>query len=139
MGDLRLITTMDNKTITRNFYAALTEGNLAAIDDIVAEDFIEHEEIPTDADGRDGLREMFEELHAAFSDFAMTIEDMVAEGDKVFVRATMQGIQRAEFLGIPSQGKPMLVPVADVLRFEGGRIVEHWGLMDTGQMMQQLL
>ncbi len=139
MGDLRPATTMDNKTITRNFYAALTEGNFAAIDEIVSEDFIEHEEIPTDADGRDGLREMFEELHASFSDFAMTIEDMVAEGDKVFVRATMQGIQRAEFLGIPSQGKPMLVPVADVLRFEGGRIVEHWGLMDTGQMMQQLL
>jgi predicted ester cyclase len=64
---------------------------------------------------------------------------MVAEGDKVFVRATMQGIQRAEFLGIPSKGKPMLVPVADVLRFENGRIVEHWGVMDTGQMMEQLL
>lgn len=130
---------MDNKTITRNFYAALTEGKFDVIDEIVAENFVEHEELPTDADGRDGLRELFQDLHACFTDFAMTIEDMVAEGDKVFVRATMQGIQRAEFLGIPSQGKPMLVPVADVLRFENGRIVEHWGLMDSGQMMQQLL
>ena len=82
---------------------------------------------------------MFQALHAAFSDFAMNIEDMVAEGDKVFVRATMQGIQRDEFIGIASQGKPMLVPVADVLRFEHGKIVEHWGVMDTGQLMQQLL
>ena len=62
-----------------------------------------------------------------------------SEGDKVFVRATIQGIQRAEFLGIPLKGKPMLVPVADMLRFENGRIVEHWGLMDTGQLMEQLL
>lgn len=130
---------MDNKTLTRNFYAALTEGRFTVVDELVSEDFIEHEDVPTDADGRDGLHEMFEGLHAAFTDFAMTIEDMVAEGDKVFVRATMQGIQRAEFLGIPSKGKPMLVPVADVLRFENGRIVEHWGVMDTGQMMEQLL
>ena len=77
--------------------------------------------------------------HASFSDFAMNVEDMGAEGDKVFVRATMQGIQRAEFMGIPSKGKPMLVPVADVMRFEHGRIVEHWGVMDTGQLMEQLL
>ncbi len=130
---------MDNKTLTRNFYAALTEGRLTVIDELVSEAFVEHEEIPTDADGRDGLREMFQALHAAFSDFAMNIEDMVAEGDKVFVRATMQGIQRDEFIGIASQGKPMLVPVADVLRFEHGKIVEHWGVMDTGQLMQQLL
>jgi len=130
---------MDNKSLTRNFYAALTEGRLTVIDELVSEDFIEHEEIPTDADGRDGLTEMFQMLHTAFSDFAMNIEDMAAEGDKVFVRATMQGIQRAEFMGIPSLGKPMLVPVADVLRFEHGKIVEHWGVMDTGQLMQQLL
>lgn len=130
---------MDNKTLTRDFYEALTAGRLEVIDELVSDAFIEHEEIPTDAEGREGLREMFQTLHAAFSDFAMTIEDMVAEGDKVFVRATMQGIQRAEFLDIPSKGKPMLVPVADVMRFEDGRIVEHWGLMDTGQLMQQLL
>ena len=98
---------MDNRTLTRNCYAALTAGRLNEIDEL--------------------------------SDFAMNIDDMVAEGDKAFVRVTMQGIQRAEFLGIASKGKPMLVPVADVLRFEDGRIVEHWGLIDTGQLMQQLL
>ena len=50
---------MDNKHLTRAFYAALSEGRLDVIDEIVAEGFIEHEEIPTDADGRDGLRELF--------------------------------------------------------------------------------
>jgi len=130
---------MDTKSITRDFYTALTEGRLDAIDQFVAEDFIEHEELPTDGEGRAGLREIFQSMHDAFTDFAITIEDMVAEGDKVFVRATFQGIQRAEFMGIPSLGKPMLVPVADMLRFADGKIVEHWGVMDSGQLMQQLL
>ena len=49
---------MDNKTLTRNFYEALTAGRFTAIDEIVSEAFVEHEEIPTDADGREGLHEM---------------------------------------------------------------------------------
>ena len=60
------------------------------------------------------------------------------EDDKVFALVTMTGIQRAEFLGIPSSGRPMAVPVADVMRFENGRVVEHWGVMDLMTMMQQL-
>lgn len=130
---------MDNKTLTRNFYAALSEGRLEVIDELVAEGFVEHEEFPGSPGGREGVRFLFKALHDAFSDFAMTVEDLVAEGDKVFTRVTMKGIQRAEFLGIPSKGKPMLVPVADALRFENGRVVEHWGVMDSGMLMQQLL
>jgi steroid delta-isomerase-like uncharacterized protein len=129
---------VDHKTIVRNLYAALTEGRLEVVDDLLAEGYIEHEQVPQFASGRDGVRELFRALHASFTDFAMTVEDMVAEGDKVFIRCTMQGIQRAEFMGIPSLGKPMLVPVADLMRFEGGRIVEHWGLMDSGMLLQQL-
>ena len=129
---------MDNKTLTRTFYTALTEGRLEVVDEVLAENFVEHEQVPQFAPGRDGVRELFRALHASFTDFAMTVEDMVAEDDKVFVRCTMQGIQRAEFMGIPSLGRPMLVPVADVMRFDGGRIVEHWGVMDSGMLLQQL-
>lgn len=130
---------MDNKGIARNFYEALTAGRLEVIDELVAEGFVEHEEGPNGTGGRDGLRALFRTMHTAFSDFSMIVEDMVAEDDKVFARVTMQGMQRAEFMGIPSSGKPMAVPVADVLRFEGGRIVEHWGVMDSGMMMHQLM
>lgn len=130
---------MDHKTIARDFYAALSEGRLDAIDTLLSEDFIEHEEVPVDADGRDGVRELFQMMHDAFDDFAIRVQHLIAEDDKVCVFATLQGVQRAEFMGIPSLGKPMLVPIADVLRLEGGRIVEHWGVMDTGQLMQQLL
>lgn len=130
---------MDNKSVVRNLYADLTAGRLEVIDEVVAEGFIEHEVIPDGPGGRAGLHHLITALHAAFSDFAMTVEDMVAEDDKVFALVTMTGIQRAEFLGIPSSGRPMAVPVADVMRFEHGRVVEHWGVMDSGMLMQQLM
>ncbi|MEZ5416693.1 MAG: ester cyclase [Vicinamibacterales bacterium] len=130
---------MDTKSMIRDFYAALSEGRLDVIEEVVAEDFIEHEALPDIDDGRDGLRQLFQSMHQAFADFSITIEQMVAEGDKVFALVTMQGIHRAEFMGIPSKGKPMMVPVADVMRIDGGRIVEHWGVMDSGVLMQQLL
>ncbi len=129
---------MDNKSIVRNFYEALGAGRFNVISEIVAEGFVDHEEMPGFAAGREGLRQVFEAMHAAFADFTITVEDMVAEGDKVFALVTMKGTQRAEFMGIPSSGKAMRVPVADVMRFEGGKVVEHWGVTDTGQLMQQL-
>ena len=130
---------MDNKSIARNLYEALSAGRLEVIDEFVAEGFVEHEAAPGGAAGRDGLRQLFQSMHTAFADFSIVVEDMVAEDDKVFALVTMTGIQRAEFMGIPSSGKPMAVPVADVLRFDGGRIVAHWGVMDSGMLMQQLM
>jgi predicted ester cyclase len=68
----------------------------------------------------------------------MTIEDIVAEGDKVFIRATMKGTHKGEFMGMPGSSKQMAVPLADIVRLEGGRVVEHWDVTDTGLMMRQL-
>jgi steroid delta-isomerase-like uncharacterized protein len=131
---------MDNKAIARRFYDAVNAGRLEIIDEVVAEDYVEHEEFPgfDAAAGRAGLRRFFETIREAFPDYTMTIEDMVAEGDKVFIRATLKGTQKGEFLGIPASGKRMEVPFADVARFDGGRVVEHWGITDTGTMMRQL-
>lgn len=129
---------MDNTTIARRFHDAINAGKLEIIDELVGENFVEHEELPGLAGGREGLRQFFAMTRAAFPDFSMVIEDMVAEGDKVFVRATMKGTQKGPFMEIPASGKSMAVPFADVLRFEGGRAVEHWGIMDSGVMVRQL-
>ena len=64
---------MDHKTIVRNFYAALTEGRLEVVDEVLAEGFVEHEQVPQFSPGRDGVRELFRALHASFTDFAMTV------------------------------------------------------------------
>jgi steroid delta-isomerase-like uncharacterized protein len=129
---------MDNKAIARRFYSEVNEGKLAIIDEVIDESLIEHDEFPGLEPNREGVRQFFQMVRTAFPDFSMTIEDMIAEGDKVFIRATMRGTQREEFMGIPASGKQMAVPVADVVRFRGGRVVEHWGITDTGAMMRQL-
>ncbi len=128
----------ENKEIVRRFYAAINAGRLEIIDELVAEDLVEHEEFPGVASGREGVRQFMQMMRTAFPDFAMTIEDIVAEGDKVFIRATMRGRHRGEFMGIPATGKQIEVPFGDFVRFEGGKVVEHWGVTDTGKMMEQL-
>ncbi len=128
----------ENKEKARRFYAAINAGRLEIFDELVAEDLVEHEEFPGMAGGREGVRQFFQMMRTAFSDFKMTIEDMVAEGDKVFIRATMGGTHQGEFMGIPATGKRIEVPFGDFVRFEGGKVVEHWGVTDTGKMMEQL-
>ncbi len=127
-----------NKEIARRFYEAINAGRVEIIAEIGADNFIEHEEFPGLGSDREGVRQFFQMMLTAFPDFRMTIEDMVAEGDRVFIRATMRGTHRGEFMGIPATGNQIEVPIGDFARFEGGKIVEHWGVTDTGRMMQQL-
>ncbi len=85
-----------------------------------------------------GAIEALQRMRDAFDDFTLTVEDMVAQGDRVFVRATMSGTHRGEFLGIPATGRQVRTPVADFFRIAGWKALEHWGLSDTGRLMQQL-
>jgi predicted ester cyclase len=85
-----------------------------------------------------GTLEMFKAFHQSFPDFAIQLDDLIAEGDKVFVGATMTGTHEGEFMGIPATGKQISEPIADLLRVRDGKAVEHWGVTDSGAMMQQL-
>ena len=127
-----------NKEIVRRFYDAVNAGRIEIIDELVADNYVEHEEFPGLAAGREGLRQFFQMFRIAFPDFTMTIEDAVEEGDRVFIRATMKGTHKGEFMGIPATGKQINVPNGDFARFDGGKVIEHWGVTDTGKMMQQL-
>ena len=113
-------------------------GRLEIVDEIVAENFVDHEGFPGVEPNRKGVRQMFGMMRKAFPDFQMTIEDMIAEGDRVFIRAVMAGTHKGEFLGVAPTGKRITVPFGDFVRLEAGRIVEHWGVTDSGVMMQQL-
>jgi predicted ester cyclase len=77
-------------------------------------------------------------FRSAFPDFKATINDIIAEGDKVVIRMTWNGTHRGEFMGIPPTGKRVSFGVFDILRIAGGKFVEHWGQMDSMLMMQQL-
>ena len=132
--------TEQNKALFRQFVEEIfNQGNMSAIDELLAPDFVEHEELPPGIpSGREGVKQMTMMFRSAFPDFKTTIDDMVAEGDKVVVRMTWSGTHKGEFMGIPPTGKSVSFGVIDIVRFAGDKFVEHWGLMDSTSMMQQL-
>ncbi len=76
-------------------------------------------------------------LHTSFPDFTLTVEEMVADGDKVWARLKGSGTNTGGFFG-PPNGKPFVITVFDVARFENGKMVEHWGVPDRFAVLAQL-
>ena len=128
-----------NKAAARRFLEETDRGNLDVIDELVSPDAVDHNPFPGQAPGAEGVRQVFAMLKAAFPDMSQSIQDMVAEGDRVAIRSTLHGTHRGEFLGIPATGKQVALPGIDIIRFdEEGKMIEHWGLFDVPLLMQQL-
>jgi steroid delta-isomerase-like uncharacterized protein len=134
------MSTEQNKTLVRQMVEEIfNRGNMSLVDEFLAPDFVEREELPPGIPpGREGVKQLTTMLHSAFPDFKATIDDIIAEGDKVVIRQTWSGTQKGEFMGIPPTGKSVSFGVIDVIRMAEGKCVEHWGQMDSMGMMQQL-
>jgi steroid delta-isomerase-like uncharacterized protein len=134
------MSTEQNKALAHQLLEEVfNQGNMSRFNELVAPDFVEHEEMPPGVPrNREGVAMLLTMLRSAFPDFKATIGDVIAEGDKVVVRMTWTGTQQGEFMGMPSSGKPMSIGVIDIFRMEEGKLVEHWGLSDTMSMMEQL-
>ncbi len=131
--------TEQNKALLRRFYEeVIGEGKLDLIDELIAPDFVEHEEFPDLPPGREGVKQVFAMFLEAFPDLHFHIKDLVAEGDKVVARVTMHGTHEGSFMGIAPTGKEIFVQAIDILRFADGKAIEHWGVTDQMSMMQQL-
>jgi predicted ester cyclase len=130
-----------DKALIRRFVEELfNQGNLGIVGEIFAPDFVEREQLPPGIPkNREGIKVLTGMLRSAFPDFKATIEDILAEGDKVVIRMTWSGTQTGdEFMGIPATGKKVSIGVIDIIRIAGGKLVEHWGQMDSMLMMQRL-
>jgi steroid delta-isomerase-like uncharacterized protein len=129
----------DNVALLQRFYEqGVNQGHLELFDELLAENFVEHEELPGIAPNREGVKQWFALMRAAFPDLKFDVEFTMADGEKVAAYLTISGTQAAEFLGIPSQGRAFRVQTVDIVAFENGKAVAHWGVTDTGVMMQQL-
>jgi len=130
----------DNKAIMRRIYEEIISGhNLEAADELLTDDFVEHEELPPGMpSGREAPKAMGAMTLAAFPDFRVTVEEMLEDGDKVIARVRFSGTHQGDFMGIPPTGNRFDVPVIDIIEFRSGKAVAHWGVMDMGRMMQQL-
>lgn len=125
-------------TLLRFYDEAVNQGDLTKFDEFLAEDFVEHEELPGIPPTREGVKQWFALMRTAFPDLKFEVELTMADEDKVAAYLTISGTQAAEFLGVPSQGRAFRVKAVDIIAFKQGKAVEHWGVTDTGMMMQQL-
>ncbi len=125
--------------IVRLVEELFNRGNIGIVGEISAPDFIDHEQLPPGIpNDREGIKMLTIMLRSAFPDFKATIDDILAEGDKVVIRMTWSGTQKGEFLGVPATSKRVSFGVIDIVRITNGKFVEHWGLMDSMSLMQQL-
>jgi predicted ester cyclase len=130
---------MSNKDTMRRFYDSISAGETSIVDEVLAEDFVEHDEFPGIPQSREGVKQFFEMSRAAFPDLQLRMLHLVEEGDVCVGHGVFEGTHEGDFMGVAPTGKRVSVPIADVVRFgDDGRAVEHWGVTDTGMMMQQL-
>lgn len=128
-----------NKAVLRRFFDELfTQGKLAIADEIVAADYLNHNAAPGEQPGLAGLKEFVTTVHSAFPDVRFTVEDQVAEDDKVVTRFTITGTHQAEFAGIPATGKGIIITALNIHRVSRGKVQEGWLNWDALGMMQQL-
>ena len=128
---------MDDKAVARRMIEEGFGGNRPdVINEIVAPDCIEHQRGLRP--GREGVMETIATLHRWFSDFSLTVEAMSIDGDTVWCRNRARGVNSGSVMGFPPTGGSFEIDVIDVMRFEDGRIVEHWGVADQLGMLIQL-
>jgi steroid delta-isomerase-like uncharacterized protein len=133
------MSTDENKAIMRRFIdAVFNEKRVDRGDEFVARDYLDHSALPGQAPGIEGAKQRWAMFNAAIPDMRTTIEDLVAEGDKVVVRYTVEGTQQGEMMSIPPTGKPFQMTGINITRMAGGKLAEHWEQADMLGMMQQL-
>jgi steroid delta-isomerase-like uncharacterized protein len=131
--------TEENRTTIRHFLEELfNQQDMSAIDRYLASEYVDHVVPPGVPPTRDGFRQFISMFFVALPDFHYTIDDVLADGDKVAVRLTAQGTQQGEFMGIPPTGKQATWGEMHIGRMQDGKIVEHWGQVDNMSMLQQL-
>jgi steroid delta-isomerase-like uncharacterized protein len=130
----------ENKAIMRRYFeGAWEQGDLELLDELLAPDYVNHNpatpDMPTGPEGVKGVVSMF---RSGIPDLTVVIEDMIAEGDKVATRYTLEGTHEGELFGVPPTGKRLSIKSMTVERVSEGRIRDHWRVTDSLEMMQQL-
>ena len=128
----------DNEQLYRRLIdEVFNQGRMDVADELMAPHAVERQRGGM-GDGPDGVKRTATVLRSAFSDFSLTIQDLVVDDDMVWARQRGGGTNSGSFFGHPPTGKTAYIEVFDVVRFEDGRIVEHWGVPDQLGMLAAL-
>jgi steroid delta-isomerase-like uncharacterized protein len=131
----------ENKEKVRRFLEeAFGQGKTEVVDEVLDTDFVCHDPNSETGEirGADTVKGEVGYFHNAFPDFSWTVEDQVAEGDKVTTRYTLSGTHQGEFFGVPASGKRVEVSGINIDRFEGGKLVEEWASYDLLGGLRQI-
>jgi len=124
----------ENKAIVRRFVEAYNKQNLDLVDEFIAPDYFDH----TNKVDAQGLKQLFEMGFKAFPDWHETIEDIIAEGDKVWVLLAYSGTHKGEFRGLAPTGKKITAIAVDIYRIANGKLVEYWNVTNSLNLFRQI-
>ena len=122
------------------FYTEVVEGgNLAVIDELVSDDFVDHNPLPGQPPGKDGVRYFVNMMRSAFPDLRVkTKEPSLVDGNLEAHYVVLAGTHQGELMGVAPTGRAVEFSGVEIVRVDGGKVVEYWGAMDTMTLMQQI-
>ncbi len=130
----------DNQTIAMRWVdGVFNNHNTSIIDELLAPDFVDKSALPPGVPGtREGVKQSLTLMLQAFPDLHTRVDDILTVGDQVVARQTSTATHRGNFMGIPATGKQVTWQGIHIIRLRGGKITEHWGLVDNLGLLQQL-
>jgi steroid delta-isomerase-like uncharacterized protein len=128
-----------NRALARRWYDEFINAHdVDALDDLLASDFASHFLSGAAGRGRDDLKQIDGAMFSAVPDLRVTVQDMVAEGDKVAVRYASQGTHTGDDLGVPATGREFTGTAMDIFRIADGKIAERWAELDFTGFLRQI-
>ena len=131
-----------NKAAFQRFHEAANTGDVEflakTIDEFVAPDAVIRTPLPIDATGAELLKQVWAMLFRVYPDLHLSVDDVIAEGDKIVARNTVTGTHQGEFMGVAPTGKSVTYNEVFIFRFADGRVVETWGVVDVYAQMKQI-
>jgi predicted ester cyclase len=128
----------ENKRIVRRYQDIYNSNDLDALGEVLSEDLQTPKIMAGIPTGIEGAKAAHRMMLAGFPDYQTTIDDLIAEEDKVVARITMSGTNTGSFMGMAPTGKPVSFTGIYIARIVNGKIVEHWGEEDGVSLLQQL-
>ena len=133
------MSTEENKALVRRAYEEfINQRNLDRLGEFFAPDYVGHVPGMPDIQGIEGLKQVAMLFFSAFPDLHVTLEDVIAEGDKLSVRHTWRGTHQGELMGVPPTGKEVTFIGIDVYHTANGKLKEEWSGLDMLGLLQQL-
>jgi steroid delta-isomerase-like uncharacterized protein len=128
-----------NVRIVKKFFEEVwNKGNSSAVDEFLAPGFIDHNALSGDRKGLQGYKDTVSNFRTAFPDITYSLDQVLAEGDRVAIRLSAHGTHKGNFMGIPASTKQVSFGGMTFIRIQGGKLAELWGLVDMPGLLGQI-